>query len=141
MHGFEPVARVGQRPVHDGGERIGEIALFERLAQRDILLDVARFRGNHLFIHGANGLARLAFVNKNGRNQSARAHPATAARAAQNAWRSRKKPVSAKASATSAAEAGAFSARRKAGSRMQLVAVSLRPPRATPRARTAATHR
>ncbi len=58
MHGLEAVARVGQRPAHDGRERIGEIALFERVAQ----VDVDRRRGRrggrrNGFGHGA-GLAR-----------------------------------------------------------------------------------
>ncbi len=35
MHGLQPVARVRQRAAHDGGERIGEVALLERLAQVD----------------------------------------------------------------------------------------------------------
>ena len=58
VHRLEPVARVGQRAVHDGGERIGEIALLERLAQRDIL-DVARRRGNQLLAHGDSTIARI----------------------------------------------------------------------------------
>ena len=33
MHRLQPIAHVGQRPVHDGGERISEVALLERLAQ------------------------------------------------------------------------------------------------------------
>ena len=36
VHGLEPVAGVGKRPAHDGGERIGEIALLERIAQVDV---------------------------------------------------------------------------------------------------------
>ena len=36
MHRLEPVARIRQRAVHDGRERIREIALFQRLAQRNI---------------------------------------------------------------------------------------------------------
>ena len=32
---LQAVAHIGQRPVHDGGQRIGEIALFERIAQVD----------------------------------------------------------------------------------------------------------
>ena len=32
MHGLEPVARIRQRPVHDRGERVSEIALLKRLA-------------------------------------------------------------------------------------------------------------
>ena len=31
MDRLQPVARVGQRPAHDGRERIGEIALLERV--------------------------------------------------------------------------------------------------------------
>ena len=45
VHRLEPVARVRQRAVHDGGQRIGEIALLQRLAQRD-LFDLALFGGN-----------------------------------------------------------------------------------------------
>ncbi len=33
VHGLEPVAHVGERAVHDGRERVGEVALLERLAQ------------------------------------------------------------------------------------------------------------
>ena len=34
---LQSVARIGQRAMHDGGQRIGEIALFQRFAQRDLL--------------------------------------------------------------------------------------------------------
>jgi hypothetical protein len=34
---LEAVARIGQGAMHDGGERIGEVALFQRLAQADLL--------------------------------------------------------------------------------------------------------
>jgi hypothetical protein len=37
VHGFQAIARVRQRPVHDRRERIGEIALFQRLLQVDAL--------------------------------------------------------------------------------------------------------
>ena len=47
VHRLEAVARVGQGAMHDGGERIGEIALLQRLAQAD-LLDVGRV-GNQFF--------------------------------------------------------------------------------------------
>ena len=43
VDGLQPVAGVGQRPVHDGRERIGEIALLERLLEVD-RLDVPRRR-------------------------------------------------------------------------------------------------
>ena len=54
MHRLEPVARVRQRAVHDGGERVGEIALLQRLAQRDLLHFPWR-GGNQFLIHGATG--------------------------------------------------------------------------------------
>ena len=65
VHGFEPVARVGQRAMHDGGQRISEIALFQRLAQRNFL-DAARFGGNHFLIHGLRALPLLRRLNKGG---------------------------------------------------------------------------
>ena len=37
MHGFEPIAGVGQRAVHDGRQRVGEVALLQRFAQRNLL--------------------------------------------------------------------------------------------------------
>ncbi len=37
MHGLEPITRIGQRPVHDGGQSIGEVALFQRGLQFDRL--------------------------------------------------------------------------------------------------------
>ena len=63
MHGFEPVARIGQRAVHDSGQRIGEIALLERLAQRN-LLHALGVRGNHFLVHNATALPRLWRLNK-----------------------------------------------------------------------------
>jgi topoisomerase IV subunit A len=54
MHRLEPVARVRERAVHDGGERVGEIALLQRLAQRD-LLHFSWRGGNQFLIHGATG--------------------------------------------------------------------------------------
>ena len=53
VHRLEPVARVGQRPVHDGGERVGEIALFQRFAQRD-RLHVGRLRRNQPLSHAGS---------------------------------------------------------------------------------------
>ena len=50
VYGLEPVARVGQRAIRDGRERVEEIALFQRPAQRD-LLDVALLRGNQSLVH------------------------------------------------------------------------------------------
>ena len=54
MHRFEAVARIRQSAMHDGGERISEVALLERLAQRD-LLHVAGIGGNHFLVHGGEG--------------------------------------------------------------------------------------
>ena len=34
---LQPVARIRQRPVHDGGERVGEIALLQRILEIDVL--------------------------------------------------------------------------------------------------------
>ena len=44
MHRLQAVAGIRQRAVHDGRERIGEIALLERVAQRD-LVDFRRLSG------------------------------------------------------------------------------------------------
>ena len=63
MHRLEPVARVRQRPMHDGRERVGEITLLERLAQRD-LLHVAGVGGNHFLVHRRQEVARSWPVNK-----------------------------------------------------------------------------
>ncbi len=48
---LESVARIRQRAARDGGERVLEIALLQRLAQRN-LFDLAVARGNHLLAHG-----------------------------------------------------------------------------------------
>ena len=64
MHGFEPIARVGQRAVHDGRQRIGEIALLKRFAQRNFL-HVARIRGNQLSCSWRRAVVRLAAADKN----------------------------------------------------------------------------
>ena len=66
MHGLEAVARVGQRPAHDGRERIGEIALFERIAQVDVdRRRGRRWRRGNGFGHRA-GLARRLSRGKAG---------------------------------------------------------------------------
>ena len=62
VHRFQAVARIRQRPVHDRGQRIGEVALLERVAQRD-LLNVAVFGGNQLFTH-AKPVQRSLSMNK-----------------------------------------------------------------------------
>ena len=57
MHGLEPVAHVGQRAVHDGRERVSEVALFERLAQVDGL-DRTSSGQNRFVAHGRQLPAR-----------------------------------------------------------------------------------
>ncbi len=62
VHRLQAVARVGQRPVHDGRQRVGEVALLERLAQRHVF-DLALLGGNHFSSHGGV-LIRAAGMNK-----------------------------------------------------------------------------
>src|SRR6266567_3529930 len=50
VNGLEPVARIRQRAPGDGGERVLEIALLQRLPQRN-LLDLAVARGNQVLSH------------------------------------------------------------------------------------------
>ena len=52
MHGLQPVAHVGQRAVHDGRERVSEVALFQRLAQIHGLDRPLRIRRRNPFSHG-----------------------------------------------------------------------------------------
>jgi hypothetical protein len=63
MDGFQAVPRVRKRAVHDGRERISEITLFKRLAQRD-LVHRTRLGGNRLLIHGSPALRCLNRPNK-----------------------------------------------------------------------------
>ena len=55
VHGLQPVARIRQRAVHDGRERIGEVALFQRLLQIDRfdIVAAAILRRQKPFSHGA----------------------------------------------------------------------------------------
>ena len=50
VNGLEPVARVRQRAPGDGGKRVLEIALLQRLPQRN-LFDFTVARGNQLLTH------------------------------------------------------------------------------------------
>src|SRR5579871_5298561 len=52
MHRLQPIACVRQRAVHDGRKRVSEIALFQRIAQRD-LVDLGGIRRNQCFAHKA----------------------------------------------------------------------------------------
>ena len=50
VHRLQAVARVRQCAIHDGGERVGEVALLQRLAQRD-LFHLALIGGNQSLTH------------------------------------------------------------------------------------------
>ena len=68
MHGLEAVAHVGQRPVHDGGERVGQVALFQRILEVHGLDRPRRFE-NRGFCHGwwlLSGSRRLKCVGATG---------------------------------------------------------------------------
>ena len=52
VHRFQPVAGVGQGASHDGREGIGEVALFERVAQIDRFGAPAWRRRRDIFSHG-----------------------------------------------------------------------------------------
>ena len=68
MHGLEAVAHVGQRPVHDGGERVGQVALFQRILELHGLDRPRRFE-NRGFCHGwwlLSGSCRLKCVGATG---------------------------------------------------------------------------
>ncbi len=57
---LQPIARVGQRPVHDGRERVSEVPLFQRITQRNSL-DIVIRRWIDRFSHQAglpHGLSR-----------------------------------------------------------------------------------
>ena len=63
MHGLQAVAHVGQRAVHDGRQRVGQIALFERVLE----IDRARWPsgpGRIGLSLMASGLARAARPGK-----------------------------------------------------------------------------
>ena len=60
VHGLEAVAHVGQRAAHDGGERVGEIALLQGILELDGLVG-RRGRGeNRRFGHGVGYIRRPA---------------------------------------------------------------------------------
>ncbi len=51
MHRLETVARIRQRAIHDGRQRVGEITLLERLTQWNVVCLAFR-RGNQFLTHG-----------------------------------------------------------------------------------------
>jgi hypothetical protein len=56
VHRLQTVANVGQRAVHDGRQRIGQIALFKRcleINRDDVVAAVAVGRWCQIFAHGA----------------------------------------------------------------------------------------
>jgi hypothetical protein len=50
VHRLETVARIGQSPIHDRGEGVCKVALFQRLPQRN-LFNVTFFGGNQSLSH------------------------------------------------------------------------------------------
>ena len=50
MHRLKAIARIRQRPIHDGGQGVGEVALFQSVAQPN-LFDRAFVRGNQSLAH------------------------------------------------------------------------------------------
>ena len=62
VHGLQAVAHVGQRAVHDGRQRVRQVALFQRVLEVD-RLDAAGAGQNRFFGHG-NGLARAGRPGK-----------------------------------------------------------------------------
>ena len=51
VHRLQPIAHIGQRPVHDGGECVSEVALFQGLAQIHGLDRARRIRRRNSFSH------------------------------------------------------------------------------------------
>ncbi len=62
VHGLQAIAHVGQRAVHDGRQRVGEVALFQRIPEVDRLDAVGA--GQNRFVAHADGLARRAATGK-----------------------------------------------------------------------------
>jgi hypothetical protein len=52
LHGLQPVADIGQRPLRDRRERVSEIPLLQRLAEIDGLDVAATRRRNQMFGQG-----------------------------------------------------------------------------------------
>ena len=66
VHRLEAVARIRQRAIHDGRQGVGEIALLERLPQRN-LFDRALVGGNQSFTHDVGVLRPADEQQMNGR--------------------------------------------------------------------------
>ena len=62
VHRLEAIAGVRQRPIHDCRQCVSEIALFQRIAQRNVFDRPGR-RGNQLFAHGLR-VDRSGTMNK-----------------------------------------------------------------------------
>jgi hypothetical protein len=54
---FQAVAHIRQRPVHDGRQRIGQIALFQRVAQIDGFNVFRALRRRGVFAHDSDSIA------------------------------------------------------------------------------------
>ena len=74
VHRLEPVARIRQGAPRDGGERVLEIALLERVPQRN-LFDLAVARTNQLLAHEPRVTARWATDKSGARHPQGCAWP------------------------------------------------------------------
>ena len=133
MHRLQPVAHVRQRARHDGGERIGEIALGERIGERRVL-DLA----GQIVRHPGLRDCREVTVHVVARDVVAAAGNGRCWWP--NASRARKCPVRRSPSRHSAASPGR-SGRRKRRQPQQPRLPVPRPPPRRPRARSAARPR
>ena len=48
---LQTIAHIGQRPVHDGGKRIGEITLLQRILEFNAFGVFRRLRRGHVLAH------------------------------------------------------------------------------------------
>ena len=64
MHRLQAVAGIRQRAVHDGRERVSEVALLQRVAQHD-LVDFGRLFGRKLsFSHKSKSFKSFPAVSQ-----------------------------------------------------------------------------
>ena len=57
VHRLQPVAHIGQRTVHDGGQRIGQVALFQRFLEVDLLDVLGAFGRGNVLAHDSRFIA------------------------------------------------------------------------------------
>ena len=54
---LQAIAHIGQRPVHDGGQGIGEVALFQRILQLDADDTLRPLEGRNVLAHDSRFIA------------------------------------------------------------------------------------